>query len=135
MPQPNSSSRSTPKGARTQTSIFSFFSTPKKAGRTAAPQSRDSQDELLEEASAAIGDDLLAEVEQAEVMLSSPAVPKRTGAKTLGGSAKPKGIKRKALAASHFEELDAAGSDTSEEDGADDDADDDYNPAASVQRA
>ncbi|KAJ1721891.1 DNA mismatch repair protein msh6 [Coemansia erecta] len=50
----------TPKTARTQTSLFSFFSTPKK------PAKKDSQDALLDDTAAMIDDAMLDEVAQAE---------------------------------------------------------------------
>ncbi|KAJ1859347.1 hypothetical protein LPJ73_001801, partial [Coemansia sp. RSA 2703] len=51
----------TPRAARTQTSLFSFFTTPKKPAR------KDSQDALLDDATAMIDDAMLDEVAQAEL--------------------------------------------------------------------
>ncbi|KAJ2355464.1 DNA mismatch repair protein msh6, partial [Coemansia sp. RSA 2618] len=104
------SSKSTPKSTRTQQSLFSFFSTPKKS-KTEEPkhskaEDRDTQDALLDEVDAFMDDDMLAEVEQAESRLATPS-----------------GRKRKAVLVGD-DEMDV---DNSDEDN-DDDADGDYRP-------
>ncbi|KAJ2862808.1 DNA mismatch repair protein msh6 [Coemansia aciculifera] len=126
MSQPNGSS--TPKGAgRTQTSIFKFFSTPKKTS-PAGSKTTDSQDALLDEIGAAIDDDVFAEIEETESTFASPVRPVLAAPKTLTGVA-PASRNRKRKASPTLDELqsDASGSDT-----ADDDEDADYNPSAAV---
>ncbi|KAJ1821781.1 DNA mismatch repair protein msh6 [Coemansia sp. RSA 2598] len=131
MPPANTST--TPKGARTQTSIFSFFNTPKKAksktadgsttNSTATARSalkKDSQDEVLAQADEMMDDAMLAELEKVE---------RRGSKKSARPTATPGGQKRKIVAA-HFkddEDDEDAGSDTSDRDN-DDDGDDDYSP-------
>ncbi|KAJ2765844.1 DNA mismatch repair protein msh6, partial [Coemansia nantahalensis] len=114
MPYPRGSS--TPKGKRTQTSIASFFSTPQAKRTAQAIEERDSQDELLDQVGAVVGDDLLADIVQAESALATPQKAARH--------------KRKAA---DMEVDDAEGSAAAEEPAdppSDDDNDDDYNPAA-----
>ncbi|KAJ2819262.1 DNA mismatch repair protein msh6, partial [Coemansia furcata] len=124
MSQPNGSS--TPKGAgRTQTSIFKFFTTPKKA-TTVGSKTSDSQEALLDEIGAAIDDDVLAEVEEIESTFASPVRPVKAAPKAAAKAAPPTGNrKRKASPTLDEPQSDASGSDT-----ADDDEDADYNPSA-----
>ncbi|KAJ2863854.1 DNA mismatch repair protein msh6 [Coemansia erecta] len=131
MPNPLSNSN-TPKSARTQSSIFSFFSTPsKKADGTQAACAKDSQDELLSQIDVSIDSDVLAEVEAAEREFSSP-VKKRMAA--------PLTRKRKVAsrgAGNNENMMDVEFSSGGEEEdnydppsADDDDADDDYDPAS-----
>ncbi|KAJ2813639.1 DNA mismatch repair protein msh6 [Coemansia furcata] len=124
MSQPNGSS--TPKGAgRTQTSIFKFFTTPKKTS-TVGSKTSDSQEALLDEIGAAIDDDVLAEVEEIESTFASPVRPVKAASKAVAKAAPPTGNrKRKASPTLDEPQSDASGSDT-----ADDDEDADYNPSA-----
>ncbi|KAJ2159010.1 DNA mismatch repair protein msh6 [Coemansia sp. RSA 552] len=102
------SAANTPKGARTQTSIVSFFRTPVKA--EPRPNGPDSQEALLAETDALFDADMMAEIDQAEEAMSSPI---------------PRSRKRK------IERVDMDIDDPqSEEDDDDDDADEDYTPAA-----
>ncbi|KAJ2714892.1 DNA mismatch repair protein msh6 [Coemansia spiralis] len=70
MPYPRGSS--TPKSARTQTSIAHFFSTPPAKRAPQKPEDRDSQDALLDQFDAVVDDDVLADIAQAESALASP---------------------------------------------------------------
>ncbi|KAJ2306365.1 DNA mismatch repair protein msh6, partial [Coemansia sp. RSA 2704] len=101
------STNSTPKSARTQTSLFSFFTTPKRK-----PQSvdRDSQDALLEQAGDLMDDDILVEIEQAEKAQATPS-----------------GSKRKAEHMSASVHMDVDDAPSGSEDN-DDDGDGDYQP-------
>ncbi|KAJ1663767.1 DNA mismatch repair protein msh6, partial [Coemansia sp. RSA 25] len=132
MSQPKGSS--TPKGAaRMQTSIFSFFSTPKKPS-TVASKTTNSQDALLDEIGAIIDDDdLLVESEQAEARLAVPERPVLAAPKSLASTPSVShSRKRKASPALGGQQNDSTGSDTTENDDDvdDDDADDDYDPIA-----
>ncbi|KAJ2800814.1 DNA mismatch repair protein msh6 [Coemansia guatemalensis] len=118
---------STPKSARTQTSIFSFFSTPStKATQSAngtrqASRDRDSQDALLDELGDLVDNDMLTEVEHAEEKHASPIATSN---------------KRKRKAAhveSEDEEMDLALDDELADN--DDDEDDDYKPEAAETAA
>ncbi|KAJ2723790.1 DNA mismatch repair protein msh6 [Coemansia sp. Benny D115] len=110
----------TPKGAKTQTSIFSFFSTPKKTKDTSAtapppPKFVDSQDELLAGVDDMIDDDMLALADESKVKQPST------------------NLKRKAASTLTYKDDDEDDDDDgSDADAAanDDDDDDDYNPVA-----
>ncbi|KAJ2149765.1 hypothetical protein IW143_006092, partial [Coemansia sp. RSA 520] len=75
---PQLDSKGTPKSARTQSSLFSFFTTPKKNKQK--PTDRDSQDALLDQAGGLMDEDMLDEVEQAEKLMSTPCGRKRKAA-------------------------------------------------------
>ncbi|KAJ2689000.1 DNA mismatch repair protein msh6 [Coemansia spiralis] len=121
MSQANGSS--TPRGAgRTQTSIFKFFTTPKKTS-TVGSKTTDSQEALLDEISAAIDDDVLADVEVTESTFASPVRPALVPPKVPAS----RNRKRKASPTLDEPQSDASGSDT-----ADDDEDADYNPNAAA---
>ncbi|KAJ2213526.1 DNA mismatch repair protein msh6 [Coemansia sp. RSA 1813] len=132
MPNPPSNSN-TPKSTRTQSSIFSFFSTPaKRTANTKAAYAKDSQDELLSQIDSSIDSDMLAEVEAAE---------REFGVSTRKRSATPS--KRKHMAASGKPSINkdmmAVDSTSSDEEdnydppsADDDDADDDYDPASAA---
>ncbi|KAI8325127.1 hypothetical protein GQ54DRAFT_295760 [Martensiomyces pterosporus] len=64
----------TPKGSsRKQTSLFSFFGTPKKTESQGSKSERTSQDALLDEIAVATSDDVLADIEKAEKELFEPS--------------------------------------------------------------
>ncbi|KAJ1993212.1 DNA mismatch repair protein msh6 [Coemansia spiralis] len=125
---PNPSNSSTPKSARTQSTIFSFFSTPAKKTGTAKPTNpRDSQDELLEDIDASIDSAMLAEAEMVEKQFATPN--KKT--------TPPSKRKHKPSVSRGYggaEAMDVEPTEAEEEDdyeppsADDDDADDDYNP-------
>ncbi|KAJ2346836.1 hypothetical protein GGH91_002067, partial [Coemansia sp. RSA 2671] len=118
-----SGSSSTPRGAgRTQTSIFKFFTTPKKTS-TVGSKTTDSQEALLDEISAAIDDDVLADVEVTESTFASPVRPALSPPKVPAS----RNRKRKASPTLDEPQSDASGSDTP-----DDDEDADYNPNAAA---
>ncbi|KAJ1885236.1 hypothetical protein LPJ71_009454, partial [Coemansia sp. S17] len=127
MSQPNGNS--TPRGAgRTQTSIFKFFTTPKKTGPVGS-KATDSQEALLDEIGAAIDDDVLADVEETQSTFASPVRPVLAARKTLAAVAPTsRNRKRKASPTLDEPQSGASGSDTAD----DDDEDADYNPSAAV---
>ncbi|KAJ2611116.1 DNA mismatch repair protein msh6, partial [Coemansia sp. RSA 1365] len=110
---------STPKSARTQTSIFSFFSTPSTKttqsanGTLQESRDRDSQDALLDELDDLVDDDMLAEVEHAEKKHSSAMASSN---------------RRKRKAAYVESEDDEMALDDESVDVDDDDEDEDYKP-------
>ncbi|KAJ2140842.1 DNA mismatch repair protein msh6 [Coemansia sp. RSA 678] len=107
---PQLDSKGTPKSARTQSSLFSFFTTPKKNKQKAAD--RDSQDALLDQADELMDEDMLDEVEQAEKLMSTPCGRKRKAA---------------VVDADNDMDVDDPLGNSCSDDG-DDDADDDYKP-------
>ncbi|KAJ2494417.1 DNA mismatch repair protein, partial [Coemansia sp. RSA 2049] len=132
MPNPLSNS-STPKSARTQSTIFSFFSTPSKktTAGAAAANTNDSQDELLSQIDTSIDSAMLEEVEAAEREFSSPTKNNLTAA-----AAKRKRKLFLKKSAGGDDKMDVEMPEYSEEDdyeppsADDDDADEDYDPAS-----
>ncbi|KAJ2759104.1 DNA mismatch repair protein msh6 [Coemansia sp. BCRC 34490] len=132
MPNPLSNS-STPKCARTQSTIFSFFSTPSKktTSGAGAANTKDSQDELLSQIDTSIDSAMLAEVEAAEKEFSSPTKNNPTAA-----AAKRKHRLFSKKSAVGDDKMDVEMPEYSEEDdyeppsADDDDADEDYDPAS-----
>ncbi|KAJ1733544.1 DNA mismatch repair protein msh6 [Coemansia biformis] len=126
MPQPQGSG--TPKGARMQTSIFSFFATPPPSKAPRERKAPDSQDDLLDEVGALIDDDMLAEVVQVETTLA--LAERDRGCAASRPSAMPIGYKRKAaqmdVDGAEAGSADDLGECLSSDD--DDDGDDDYTP-------
>ncbi|KAJ2083299.1 DNA mismatch repair protein msh6 [Coemansia sp. RSA 988] len=113
----------TPKSARTQTSIFSFFSTPSTKttqstnGTLQVSMDRDSQDALLDELDDLVDNDMLTEIEKAEEKHAPPTATSNRR-------------KRKAAHVESEDEEMALDDLSVGGDSGDDDEDDDYRPEA-----